>query len=264
LDRYWQLLFCIFDRHLLYFQITINTIIEATKVVVQEMAKESVNEIGKEALEKGSERLIESFDNKYLNMDFANPPDHMKDYKLFKEINNAKENPQTRTAFIGKLLSNDSNMKGQIGEALAFYNIKDTFGGEILNQVKSGLNRLDYLATKTEKNASIVTFTVKDGKTVAEKLYIPKGKSIAFEIKNGTDGYVKSEINAKHALSQVAEGKKMADYSFLCINQDTAKAIIQKQNLVDEILELQKNGSQMVVSLPSESIQVAKVMEELK
>lgn len=238
--------------------------IDVTLAATKEIAKEGANEIGKKALEKGSERLKESFDNKYLTMDFANPPDHMKEYKLFKEINNAKEYPQTRPAFINKMLSSDSNLKGQIGETFAFQNAAETFGGEIQNQVKSGSHRLDYLVTRTEKNASIFILTVKDGKIVVEKMYIPKGKSVALEIKNGMDSYLKSEINGKHALNQVTEGKIKADYSLLCINQDAKKAILQKQNMIEEILEIQKKGGKMAIFIPYESMQVVKVMEVLK
>ncbi len=236
---------------------------EVTKHALKESAKSLGNEVKKKALEKGTESIFEKTNLQFNpTIDYANPPSHMKAYKMFKELDIVKENPDTQMAFFNKMIS-DSNFVGQNGELIAYDIAKNTFGGEIQNQVGVGSRRLDMFLPDTKYNAKIKTLIIKDGYITFENSYIPRNKSVALEIKNGAVKYVRNEINNNHALDQILQGKSIADHSLLCIRQDVAQTIIDKQIMLKELQKVQESGGKIAIFLPSETVQNSMLMEAI-
>lgn len=245
----------------------VETALKVVSEVAKQTLKESVkiieNEFKDKTIEMGKEKVRKGLNNAH-KIDFSNPPDYMKDYKLFKEFEVAKKNPDTQMAVFNKLISEKSNMIGQKGECFAYDNAKNTFGGEINSQFASGANRLDMLIRDTNQNAKIKTLRINDGIITVENSYIPKNSSVALEIKNGSVDYLRNEINSNHALDQVMEGKRIADHSLLCIRQDVAQSLIEKQDMVKELQKIQECGGKIAIFLPSDVKQNSIVMEALR
>jgi len=219
---------------------------EGTKALlyenINELSKPIMNESFKEAVDY-SEKLL--FRNNFNDI-IKNPSfNHLNKIKDKFRLNNFN------TKEVRELL-HDSNLKGQLGEALTISRNSDL--GNITEQltVNEGANRLDHLL-ETTSNTEINTLKFgPNGDLISETKYLPKGSKVAIEVKNGGIDYLEREISSGHLINQVQAGKEVSDMSTVVINNDAAFELLNEPLRAEKILKAVKDaGGEIEVGLPT-------------
>ena len=63
-----------------------------------------------------------------------------------------------------------------------------------------------------------------------------KGDSASFEVKNGGLEYLRQEIVSGDLPQQIEAGKEISDQSYVIINEDTAKRLIENPDAAEVII----------------------------
>lgn len=222
------------------------------EAIVQEIKHNELNELQSLMCEAGKEKgkNTENLLNLYLNPTQEEIHRHK---KLFQNIDSGKENIETSRAILNKL-SDDSKFKGEFGEYLAGKNISRF--GEYEHGVKHGNNVIDFGCERIDKVARFneIKVSPEGNSIVIEKTYLPKGKSMALEVKNGI-----SEIDSRsHLLEQVKAGADRFDNSYVGINQDVSESMLNNQaKYIKAIKDINNAGGKVVIALPGEDVQRA-------
>lgn len=232
---------------------------ELTKKLLEgEVLKEyTIDEI-KSNIEKN---LIKISENIIDNIDYNPTLDDVRNNKyLFENLKSAEQNPETRRSVLNNL-ENNCKLKGDTGEYFAYKNLErlGNFERSVPYESDNRKNIIDFVCTEgLDKNESFKALRIsEDGSNViTERVYVPKRKSLAVEIKNGM-----SEINSrKHLKEQLEAGKSLCDRSFLGINNGMAKEMINNpEKYINAINDLRTKADEIVVLMPDIETQIAKM-----
>lgn len=222
------------------------------ETMIQEIKHNELNELqslmGEAGKEKG--KNTENLLNSYLN---PTQEEIYRHKKLFQNIDSGKDNIETSRALLNKL-SDDSKFIGEFGEYLAGKNVSRF--GEYEHGVKHGNNVIDFGCERIDKVARFNELKVspEGNSIVIEKTYLPKGNSMALEVKNGI-----SEINSRsHLLEQVKAGADRFDNSYVGINQDVSEVMLNNQaKYIKAIKDINCAGGKVIEILPKKDIQEA-------
>lgn len=179
---------------------------------------------------------------------------------LLETIKSAEKNQEIRRSVLNSL-ENNSKLKGNMGEYFASKNLErlGRFDREVKIETNGRVNKIDFACTDgIKKNESFSALRIsEDGRNIIEeRIYIPKNRTLALEIKNGL-----SEINQrKHLKEQLEAGKNLCDNSFLGINKGMANEMINNpEKYITAINDLKSNADEIIVIMPDIDTQISKV-----
>lgn len=237
--------------------------IEAGLIIYKEIIENKIlNECTIEEIKSNLEKDFMNFsEDIFENIDYNPKIDDIKNNNnLFKNLKSAELNPETRRAVLNNLESN-CKLKGDTGEYFASKNLErlGNFERSVPHKIDERKNIIDFVCREgLNKNESFKALRVsEDGANIiTERIYVPKGKSLAVEIKNGM-----SEINSpKHLKEQLEAGKDLCDKSFLGINDGMAKEMINNpEKYINKINDLRGTADEVVVLMPDIETQIAKM-----
>ena len=245
----------------------LGTIVEGVKVITSEVSKEAIenNLLIEYSIDEIKSNIEKDLMNMRLdeidNIDFNPTEDDIKKNKyLFESLKEAEKNPEIRRAILNSLESN-CKLKGDTGEYFASKNLEKIgkFNRSIPYEIGDRKNIIDFVCSEgLNKNESFNALRVsEDGLNIInERVYLPKGKSLAVEIKNGM-----SEINSrKHLKEQLEAGKSLCDRSFLGINKGMATEMINNpEKYINAINDLKTKADEIVILMPDVETQIAKM-----
>lgn len=184
------------------------------------------------------------------------------DNEKYRKLTEFRELSQTSPEAVQEAYNN-VQLKGQMGESLMEAKLSQY--GDIRSQIPVQLenaatgNRIDLQIMESNANLKQIEMNVQGGEITMNSNYdIMKGESASFEVKNGGMPYLRSELLSGELQQQIAAGKQLSDHSFVVINENTAKALLQNPDLAAKVIaEVQESGGKLIVGLPSQSVQLA-------
>lgn len=239
----------------------------SVNLAIQKISKKILREVIKKSLEINFQEIIlneaiqkdkisKIIDKRHLLSEYnptkvdINEPNNR---NLFKTLKKAKENPELRRAILNDL-ENGSELKGSMGEYMASKNLEKC--GKFEREVVNGKNKVDFACKEgLNKNVSFRIIDISDnGKHIVNKeMYLKNGEKLAVEVKNGM-----SEINSrKHLKEQLEAGKNLCGKSYLAINQDMAKEIINNPDKYIKIIDdIKSKADGIIVMMPNIKSQI--------
>ena len=162
-----------------------------------------------------------------------------------------------------RAMANDIQVKGQLGESLMEARLSAY--GEVKSQVPVQVegaptsNRIDLQLLDSDANLKQTELGIEDGSVLRLDNYdVMRGDSASFEVKNGSLPYLQQELASGELQQQIAAGKRISDYSFVVINEDTARAILSRPDAGASIIQMiQDAGGRLIVGLPEQAVQTA-------
>jgi hypothetical protein len=179
-------------------------------------------------------------------------------YQELAEFREAsKVNPEIARHYV-----NDIHLKGQMGEGIMESNLSRF--GEVQSQVHHQLegndnkNIIDLHLLSSHENIKQVELAMDNGQISLENNYdIQKGESASFEVKNGGLPYLRQEVVSGELGEQILAGKDIAEHSFVVINEDTARELIENPETGEMIIkQIQESGGKLILGLPKEEVQL--------
>lgn len=215
-----------------------------------------LNELSNMTLEKSSTVEL------HLNEQTSETINQILDQDRYKKLAEYREMCETNPE-AARALSNDINVKGQLGEGLMEAQL--TPYGEVRTQIPVHLdgatasNRIDLQLVNTDANLKQTELTMSDNNIHRIDNYdVMKGDTASFEVKNGSISYLKQELADGSLQQQIAAGKSISEHSFVVINEDTAHAIVANPEAGTKIISaIQESGGRLIVGLPEQAVQSA-------
>ncbi|MFK0524713.1 hypothetical protein ACINKY_21165 [Paenibacillus illinoisensis] len=184
------------------------------------------------------------------------------DNEKYRKLSEFRELSQTNPDAVQEAYNN-VQLKGQMGESLMEAKLSQY--GEMRSQIPvqlenaAGGNRIDLQIMESNANLRQIEMNVQGGEITLDRNYdLMKGESASFEVKNGGLPYLRSELLNGELQQQIAAGKQISDHSFVVINENTAKALLQNPDLAAKVItEIEEAGGKLIAGLPSQSVQLA-------
>ncbi|MCI3923537.1 hypothetical protein MO973_25245 [Paenibacillus sp. TRM 82003] len=158
---------------------------------------------------------------------------------------------------------NDIHLKGQMGECVMEAKLSQV--GEVRSQVPVQLegaatgNKVDLQLAEAKSMVKQTEISIQNGEAVYGSNYdLVKGDSASFEVKNGGLPYLRQELASGELQQQIAAGLQLSDHSFVVINEDTARLLMQNPAQAAEVVRaVEEAGGKLIVGLPSQAKQMA-------